>query len=240
MKKLMFAFVLITFACSCLMANSVTFVTPPNSVEPADLTHIVNAQADITTLDGGIVQITLTNLLTAAQMHDAGQLLSDLFFSLSGTFATGLVSNTNEDTPTGTLINVGAGGVVTSSATAVGKWGFSNTSNTFHIDDLNNGNSPTQTIIGGTAGSFTAYSGANSSITNGTHSPFVQGSEQFTLHIAGVTHTTNILSATFSFGTDSGGNIPGSPVPEPRTTALLMAGGALIALAFRRRQAKAL
>src|SRR5579871_1995345 len=218
------------------MADMVTYVTPLNSVEPADLTHPVNAEAIVTTNANGTVTVQLFDLLTAAQMHDAGQLLSDFSFTLSGLFAS--VNNTNESTPTGTLVNI-AGGAVGS----IGKWGFSDTtsagSTTFHLDDLTNGNAPAQTIIGGTPGETIAdYTKANPSLT-GNHNPFLQGEETFVLSIAGVNANTAITGGVFSFGTTSGGTIPGVATPEPRTSLFLLLGAAVMALVFRRKTAAA-
>jgi hypothetical protein len=212
-------------------ADTVTYFTPSNSVEPADMTHPVDAEAIVTT-GSGTVTVQLFDLLTAAQMHDAGQLLSDFFFTLNGTF--GSVSNTNENTPTGTLVNLTGGSVGT-----IGKWGFSDSSSsgstTFHLDDLNGGNAPAQTIIGGTPGeSASDYTHANPSLT-GNHNPFLQGEETFVLNIAGVTSSTKITGGVFSFGTTSGGDITGVATPEPRTTAVLLLGGLLMAVAFRRK-----
>src|SRR5438270_4287928 len=157
-------------------AATVTFNTPSGSTTGGG--EQLSASAAFTTGTNSVT-LDLSNLLTAAQMKNASQLFSDIVFTLSGTFTTGLVSNTNEGTPTGTLIDVGANGVVTSDPGSVGLWGFSNILNVFHLDDLNGGQSPKQTIIGGTPGSFTAYSNANSSITGGSHSPFLQGTEHF-------------------------------------------------------------
>lgn len=233
---------LMTFALISAVgsATTVTVTTPSGSTTLGG--DALNASATITT-STNTVDIDLANLLTAIQMKNASQLLSDIYFTLSGTFVTGLVSNTNEGTPTGTLIDVGAGGAVTSHAGSPGKWGFSNVGSVFHLDDLNGGQSPTQTIIGGTAGSFTAYSAANSSITGGSHSPFVQGTEHFVLTIAGVTAATNITAVTFSFGTaacgESGGTCITSttnPVPEPRSTAAVLFGAVAAAIAYRRRK----
>jgi hypothetical protein len=98
---------------------------------------------------------------------------------------------------------------------------------------------PAQTIIGGTAGSSTAYSNANGSIDNNApHNPFIQGVAHFTLNIAGVTASTNVTGATFSFGTTVGNNIPATgfstPIPEPVSSALMGIG--LVSLFFLRRR----
>jgi len=192
----------------------------------------LDAEAIVTT-GNGTVTLQLFDLLTAAQMHDAGQLLSDFFFTLSGTF--GSVTNSNENTPTGTLINLTGG-----STGSIGTWGFSDStsggSTTFHITDLSGGQSPTQTIIGGTPGeSASDYTNAGSSLT-GNHNPFLQGEETFVFNIAGVTSTTHITSGVFSFGTDVGGNITGVATPEPTTTGLLLLAGCAMGFAFRRKR----
>jgi hypothetical protein len=168
----------------------------------------VDAEAIVTT-GNGTVTLQLFDLLTAAQMHDAGQLLSDFFLTLSGTF--GSVTNSNENTPTGTLTNLTGG------STGIGKWGFSDStsggSTTYHVTDLSGGQSPAQTIIGGSVGeSALDYTNANLSLM-GNHNPFVQREETFVFNIAGVTSTTHITSGVFSFGTDVDRNITGVATP---------------------------
>src|SRR5262245_52089199 len=216
------------------MANSATFVTPAGSMSGGP----VNAQADFTT-GAGIVTIDLTNLLSAAQVNDVAQNLSDLFFTLSGTFATGLVSDANR-TYSGKLIDIAGGGAVTTDGgngnpASYNRWFFSNTGSTFHLDDLGGG-APAQTIIGGTT-STTTYPGANGSIAgNGPHNPFLQGTAHFVLTIPGVTAATNITAATFSFGTVPGVNIPGHAVPEPRLVSFLFIGCFFFSVAFHRQK----
>lgn len=231
----MFKTILATLVLSVVAsASTVTFTTPLNSKDSANET--VNASAAFTT-GAGTVTIDLTNLLTAAQMNSVGQDLSDLSFILSGTFASGLVSDANR-TYSGTFINVGANGVVSAASPTLNGWDFSNTGSTFLLEDLGSTAGPAQTIIGGTAGSNTAYSNAGGSIaSNGPHNPFIQGTAHFVLNIAGVTANTTVTGATFSFGTTLGDNIPGtpgSPVPEPISSALV--GTGLVSLFFLRRR----
>jgi hypothetical protein len=232
--------VLLTCLASfCAMASTVNFTIPGGSLDNASET--VNASASVTTVDGGIVTVILNNLTAANLMHSAGQTLSDFTFTLTG--ITTAVTNTNEDTPTGVLFNINSGPV----AGTVGKWGFSNSTSAYTLTDLVNGNSPAQTILGGTVGeAFGDYTIANPSLT-GNHNPFLQGTETFTLHITGVDHNTAIASsAIFSFGTAACGTGPEdgkcvtggqSPVPEPSSTAFLVIAGAVMAFAFRRKVA---
>jgi hypothetical protein len=99
---------------------------------------------------------------------------------------------------------------------------------------------PEKTIVGPPNGS-NLYASANGSIAgNDPHNPFIGQSATFTLAIPGITSTTTVTNAIFSFGTTEGSNVPGRPpqvVPEPATAALL--GGGLIALAWILRRRKA-
>jgi hypothetical protein len=222
-------------------ANTVTFVTPTGATAGGEA---VDAQAVLSTGTGSL-SIALSNLLTAPGMLDAGQLLSDLSFTVTGITSTG-----SKTSSTGTFITVGPGGTVTS-ATSGGTapdlvaWGLSNTGSTYKLDGLAGKGAGAQTpanlIIGGTAGSFTAYSMANGSIAgNPAHNPFVQGTADWVLSIPGVTDTTTISSVVFSFSTQSGVDVTGAPqssgVPEPATFGLFGLG--LAALGFARRKRK--
>src|ERR1700751_5894098 len=172
-------------------ANTVTFITPTGATAGGET---VDASVILTTGTDSL-SIALSNLLTAAQMHDAGQLLSDLSFTLTGTTSTGSVTSS-----TGTFIEVAKPGGTVTSATSGGTapnlvaWGLKNTGSTYLLDGLAGKPSltPANLIIGGTAGSFTAYSMANGSIAgNPAHNPFVQGTADFVLSIPGVSATTN-------------------------------------------------
>jgi hypothetical protein len=221
-----------TLTSGLLMANTVTVSTAAGATNGAG--DPVDASGTFTT-GAGTVTIDLSNLLTATQMLNVGQDLSDVFFTLDTTTSSGSVSSS-----TGTFIDVGAGGVVTSASSGLAGpdligWGLSNTGGTYHLNGLGGGATPANTIIGGTPGSFTAYSSANNSIdSNSPHNPFVQGTGHFVLSIAGVTAGTNISDVVFSFGTTAGDNV--SPVPEPGFNVLLLfAGITASAFAYRRR-----
>lgn len=230
---LFFAAVL-ALAPGLLTANTITVFTPggatDTTLDPVDASGTFSTGA-------GTVTIDLSNLLTAAQMKNVGQDLSDVFFTLDTTTSSGSVSSS-----TGTFISVGAGGVVTSTvsdlvgADLIG-WGLTNVGGTYHLNGLGGLETPENTIIGGTAGSFTPYSNANASIDgNAPHNPFVQGAGHFVLSIAGVTAATNISNVVFSFGTTPGDNVPALGVPEPRFNVLLLFAGIMAsAFVYRRR-----
>src|SRR5262249_48945213 len=69
------------------------------------------------------------------------------------------------------------------------------------------------------------YSAGNGSIAgNKPHNPFLFESATFTITGAGITADTTITSATFSFGTTRGVDVPGVIVPEPSSLVLCLSG----------------
>ena len=200
-------------------ADTVTFSTPLGAMNAGQQ---VDASATITT-GAGTVAISLSNLLTSGQVVSMSQNLSALSFTLDTTTSSGSVSSS-----TGTFIDVGSGGAVTSATSTSGSasnligWVLSNSGGNYELNGLGALASPAQTIIGGTAGSLTAYSSANSSIdSNGPHNPFVQGTGYFVLDIAGVTSATDVTNVAFSFGTTPGNTVS---APEPSSLVLLGVG----------------
>jgi hypothetical protein len=220
-------------------AVSITFVTPSGSTCGGEACA---AEATFTT-GAGLISVTLTDLLTPAQVRSAGQALSDLSFTLSNTPGT-----QGTLTASGQLANIGAGGTVTDVGGLPVRWigqgppppggtgTFTVSGNTILMEAIGGGQ-PSQMILP-SGGSFT---GANASITDGKFSPFVIGPASFTLDFSGVTAATTVTAATFSFGTGPDFFIPGVPVPGPIVGAglpglLAACAVGLLALARRRRR----
>jgi hypothetical protein len=219
-------------------AGLTTYVTPAGATTSGP----VNAEADITTAAGSIT-ITLKDL--QANPKDVAQLLSDFRFtvgnggSLTGSAQTGASSQELTVNGNGTF-SIGAN---LTTVAAVG-WVYTSTSTTGTLDVLSGPGhaGPAHLIIGPPGGP--TYSDANGSIAgNGPHNPFLNQMATFTITAPNVTDATTITSATFSFGTTSGVEIPGVLVPEPATIAMAVSGlsafGAASLRRIRRKPAEA-
>src|SRR5262249_11366564 len=99
---------------------------------------------------------------------------------------------------------------------------------------------PSQLIIGpGTGASQLTYGNGNGSISgNAPHNPFLYQSASFTLNAPGLVTASVVGNVVFSFGTQfgvnvngtpsgGGGTVGGGPVPEPGT--LVLAAGGILA-----------
>jgi hypothetical protein len=204
----------------------------------------VSATATVTTFDNGTVSVSLTNLQSTS---DAGQLVSNLQFTLSG-FTTA-VTATYSGTQTQALNTLSTGPVSTITSGAV-QWGLTSPGvGQILLEGLTAGGTDQarkSNADGTTAGSPNGpknelvgpvNAGANASIVgNGPHNPFINLTANWLLAVTGVTSATTISNFIFSFGTALGDNHPGSPVPLP--PAALLFGTALVGMGILGRRRK--
>jgi hypothetical protein len=168
-----------------------------------------------------MIDVTLTDL--QANPTSVGQLLSDLSFTLGGG---GSLSGASLSSSAGQEITVNSDKTFTLGSTVSTGWGFKTSGTTIAtLDVLGTSTAPEHLIIG-PPGPGSMYSNANGSIAgNKPHNPFLNGSVTFVITGAGITSSTTITSATFSFGTTPGMNVSGTPtVPEPSASLLLGLG----------------
>jgi len=203
--------------CLWAQASSITFITPSGSSVPGGP---VDASATFT-ISNGAIQITLTNLL--ANPHDEGQGLSDLSFTLGGG---GSLSGATLSSSSGQEITVNSDHSFTPGSTVPTGWVFTPGTGSLNVLAGPGHAGPAHTIIG-PPGPLNTYSNANGSIAgNKPHNPFLNQTATFMIGGAGITSSTTITGATFSFGTTAGNNVTGIPaaVPEPGTLSLLGMG----------------
>jgi MYXO-CTERM domain-containing protein len=199
-------------------AGSITyFATSPNSMN-----EVVSANAVFTT-SANTLKITLSD--TLANPHDVAQLLSDLSFTVGngGSLTGATLSNSS-----GQENSIASGGTFTLGSTVATGWVPSLSGTSGSLDVLSGGGAGPKHLIIGPPGTGGTYSNANPSIAgNGPHNPFLNQSATFTITGSGITATTTITSATFSFGTTTGITSPGF-VPEPSSLVLSASGFGLL------------
>lgn len=202
------------------------FATPSGALEPIT-DQSVSASADFS-LTGNTLTIALSDTLVGIQ--DAGQLLTDVFFTLSASASPSLSSQS------GDLVSINVDKktkvqTVTDLGTSALGWGFGaatvSSLNGFELCVICQGGptavaTPSEGILGPSSLDGN-YDNANGSIAgNKPHNPFVNQTATFT--ITDVPSGATVDNVIFSFSTTAGDNVQGSAtsvVPEPASILLL-------------------
>jgi hypothetical protein len=189
------------------------------------------------------LQITLTDNL--ANPKSVGQLISDLQFSLSGVTglslssmsSAGITIDGNHTSTTDTTVNSGW---------IEGAYGSGFLLCVICAESFPKDDAPAELIIGPGP-----YTNANGSIAgNSPHNPFLNQTATFILSGTGITSSTSVSNVVFSFGTQFGSDVTGTPsgggvtlgagpVPEPGSATLAAGALGILALVLRRRHRRA-
>lgn len=206
---------------SAAHATSITFTSSGTGSDGP-----LSASAAFSTAAGQLT-VTLTNTLSADAIRSSGQALSDLSFTLSN--APGTLSSA---TASGQLGTVNGSGVVTyTSGSPVrfvgegppapgGTGTFTIVGNTILLEALGGGQ-PSEMIAPSLANGGT-YGNVNNGFQN--FDPYTIGPATFALNLSGITSSTTITAANFSFGTGPDTTLPGVPSPAPEPSSLLLLG----------------
>ena len=124
------ALLLVALSSTIATAATTTFSTATGAMNG---TENVDASATFTTNANGTIDIVLSNLLIAAQVHSVGGDISDLMFTISSSFS-GAVSDTNRSY-SGTLVDVDSSGNVTPGSGSFDGWDFSNSGSNFTLEN---------------------------------------------------------------------------------------------------------
>ena len=235
-RILLALFVLALGSATIANADQV-FMTPGGSTDTGG--DPVSAMADFG-VSGTTLTLTLTN--TLGGIKDAGQLLTDVFFTVSSGIPT-------LGTQTGDLVDVGSGGaIITDLGTTPLFWGFGaatvNSISGFEACVICQGSvtalaTPAEGVLGPVSADG-KFDNANGSIaSNPAHNPFVNNFATFTFTVPSSVTVDDVI---FSFGTKAGDNVSSGPtpsVPEPGYSALLGLGVLAIGWIARRNSRRA-
>jgi hypothetical protein len=227
-------FVIATAILSCAVGSaqalSVSYATAANTI-PASATASFSSSA------GGLA-LTLTNTF-ASSIGSVGQVLTGISFDVAGLSSSGTASYVS-----GTLIEVANGGGVSAASESELAWNVDHPASSTLYLSVFGGGQPDYGLLN----QQLDYASANGSIAgNSPHNPFYQGTVSFALaSLAGVSADSGISNVQFHFGTaqdsgfvsgdcTAGCSIP-SPVPEPETYALMLAGLGLVGWMSRHRR----
>jgi hypothetical protein len=233
-------------------ASAVTFNTLPGSDSDGKLAATVT----FTAVNGGI-EISVTNTETGTIAK--GQAISALAFSVAGLKTPTLFSEFTGKSVSSSSFTPGAAfpsgsqtitkfdDTYKSGADVIDHWGFSTKGSSVTLATAGAGSgkgNPDYMIL-----PSTGTAGSGSSLNQGKFDPYVLGTANFFLKVAGVTTSTVLTAANFtglsvSFGTGpdkSLGTVPSAPHPVPEPSNMAIAGlGALgfIGYGLRRRLKK--
>lgn len=226
MNRVLWVTVAVLGCSSAALPSTITFIGAGTSTGG----DTVDASATLVT-GAGTITVTLNNLLSNPKT--VAQNLTDLIFTLSNGANTGTLTSS-----TGTELTVNSDATYSVGSSVATGWALNSMGGSLLLEVLGTPEAPAHTIIGTSSnGTYSGgtYSNANGSIAgNGPHNPFLESGATFTLTVPGVTATTTVTAATFSFNTTAGDTLVGTPVTVPEPTPILLLGAGLLAIGMLR------